>query len=122
MRTALAPIVERPDRRVVTTPAPVAQEPLPPTPASIQRLDVSERKEITPDLGVGTRPPREPATANAPATANVAPQVNITIGRVEVHAAPPRPAPVRAETPRPAAQRRAPVSLDEYLRRRERPA
>jgi hypothetical protein len=91
-------------------------DPFRPATAVAPNLDVSRRVEITPELRVSARPPRETQATSA------APQVNISIGRVEVHAAPPRADPVRAEPSRPATQRRAPVSLDEYLRRRERPA
>jgi hypothetical protein len=58
--------------------------------------------------------PRSEAEGGAPARF-AGPNVSITIGLVEIHAAPPRPAAVR---PAPAPVRRAPVSLADYLARR----
>ncbi len=84
-----------------------------PAPANLDRR---------PSAGVSPFLAREAALAGArtaaietprPETPALAPDVHISIGRVEVHAAPERPAPVRA-----AAARHTGLSLADYLARR----
>lgn len=78
------------------------------SPATSPNPPVRPRLETMPRI-----PPRSvPAQSKAPATPQPAPQVTITIGRVEIRAA----APVVQPSPPPAASG-PPVSLETYLRR-----
>lgn len=83
------------------TGTPVAPPPAePPGPAQLR-----QERLLRPPIG-GDQP--------APAASGRPPDVHISIGRVEVHAAPARPAPGH-----PAAPRRPQQSLADYLARRK---
>jgi hypothetical protein len=118
---AIAPAVTSPVEPV--TPSPVVERiPLTPniTPAAVPRLE--DRPQVAAPLPplrprvqtvqqIFPRP--SPSRPVAAAAAQPAPQVTVTIGRVEIRAAAPA-----VQAPLPAANNRPPLSLDTYLRQR----
>jgi hypothetical protein len=96
-----APTTSRPARAVPDSPSPASPSPVSP------RSSFVARPQVAPHF-----PPAAPAAPLATAPPPAAPTIRVTIGRVEVRAAPaPPPAARRRKAPLPA------TSLDEYLDR-----
>lgn len=99
-----------PDTQPVPTAPAKAIEPMPRNPDRRPSPGVSPF--LAREAGLAAARSARPETSR-PETQALAPDVHISIGRVEVHAAPARPAPVRA-----AAARQSGLSLADYLARR----
>jgi len=78
----------------------------------LPELEAPEPLEPSPSSFMRPSAPPAPATD----TSRGERTVRITIGRIDVHAAPPAPAP-RAQ---PTEPRKPPLSLEEYLEKRKR--
>ena len=100
----VVPALARIDRRALTSRVALSENTTEPTPQAQRLTPISRHQPLS---GVRQRPPD--ATPSEPT-------INITIGRIEVTAAPPPPPRERRVVP----DRSPVVSLDEYLSRREK--
>jgi hypothetical protein len=93
-----------------------SEEPRPPPLRAPEALSRAPSPLPVPPLLVAAPETSRRGASRQPSSAESAPEIHVTIGRIEVRATPPS-----SPAPRAADRRRAsPVSLDDYLQRRDR--